>query len=346
MRRRKFITTSTSIVAGMPFINNVFASPTTTVKKSDTIKVFLPMPIQVVIDDVGWWSGEDGSKKWEPYRTGINRNHVPEDYKAIAYLGHSLGIKPQAAMILCEWDKDNILRSLPSSTWMGENWENSKWIGPWYEEASQIIRDNSDFIELTLHGIGHEYWEDGIFTRAEWTDSNGKMRPRDQVELHLEYFEKLLKQHDLGTMPDSFVPTAFKHTFGISNGRDISLAEILKNHGVTYINTPFNSIFHSERIQYKTFGVDSGVITIDRGKDMSPWNAFPGNPLEIKTVPTCGMHWPNLLHPDPSRNSESVEIWIDYLKSYNEKPDTFLAPDSLVFRQQLAHMELTRLDLK
>ena len=112
------------------------------------------MPIQVVIDDVGWWSGEDGSKKQEPYRTGINRNHVPADYRAIVELGKSLGIRPQAAMVLCEWDKENILRQLPTSTWMGEKWDNSKWVGPWMEEAAEIIRNNREL----FRNYNTRYW--------------------------------------------------------------------------------------------------------------------------------------------------------------------------------------------
>ncbi len=130
-------------------------------KSADNLKVYIPMPIQVVIDDVGWWSGEDGSRKQEPYRTGINRNHVPADYMAIADLGRLLGIRPQAAFILCEWDKENILREVPTSTWMGDKWNNSRNIGPWLDEAAEIIRGNREHFELTVHGIGHEYWENG-----------------------------------------------------------------------------------------------------------------------------------------------------------------------------------------
>ena len=66
--------------------------------------VSIPLPIQIVIDDVGWWSGKDGHENQEPFRTGISRNHVPEDYEAIVYLGKALGIQPQAAMVMCEWD--------------------------------------------------------------------------------------------------------------------------------------------------------------------------------------------------------------------------------------------------
>lgn len=103
---------------------------------NEGLQVFIPMPLQVVIDDVGWWSGEDGSKVQEPYRTGVSRNHVPADYQAIAELGRRLGIKPQAAFVMCEWDKENILRHVPTSTWMGKDWDNSKWNGPWLEEAA------------------------------------------------------------------------------------------------------------------------------------------------------------------------------------------------------------------
>lgn len=94
------------------------------------LQAFIPMPLQVVIDDVGWWSGNDGSMRQEPYRTGINRNYVPADYKAIVDLGRALDIRPQAALVLCEWDRENILKHLPTSTWMGSNWDNSKWVGP------------------------------------------------------------------------------------------------------------------------------------------------------------------------------------------------------------------------
>ena len=182
--RRNFVRNAIRISSGVAVLGGF--SPLTGFHANrentgDNIRVFIPMPIQIVIDDVGWWSGEDGSKRQEPFRTGINLNHVPADYQSIANLGRALGIRPQAAFILCEWDKENILRNLPTSTWMGDKWDNSIWIRPWMEEAAEIIRSNQNYFELTLHGIGHEYWEGGTFTRAEWTDSKGQMRPEGQV---------------------------------------------------------------------------------------------------------------------------------------------------------------------
>jgi len=229
---------------------------------------------------------------------------------------------------------------------MGNKWNNSRNIGPWLDEAAEIIRNNREHFEFTVHGIGHEYWENGIFTRAEWTDSTGQMRPQEQVEKHLEYFEKLMDQHDLGPFPNSFVPAAFRHSFGPSTGRNVSLATILKRSGINYINTPFSSVYNKERIQYGLFGFDDDVITIDRGNDEFPWLTFPADPEAELTGPTCGMHWPNLLHPDPARNPEIVERWVSYLKPYNEKADKMLAPDSLSFQHQLAHHLLTRVLVK
>ncbi len=271
------------------------------------------------------------------------RDHHPADYEAIASLGRTLGIRPQAAMILCEWDKKNILRKLPTSTWMGKNWDNSKWTGKWQEEAADIIRRNNRNFEFTLHGIGHEYWEGDKFTRAEWADKKGIMRPRDQVEKHLDYFGKIMDQHNLGPFPVSFVPTAFCHTYGISSGHTISMAELLKKRGINYINTPYQSMFNSKAVDHVTFGFDSEVMTVDRGHDLLNWNITGKAPAGKIQGPTCGMHWANLIHPDPSRNQEIVGEWVKILSPYNEGPETMLSPDSLSFRNQLSHQVCTRI---
>jgi len=342
--RRKFIDGTTKMAAGLT-IGNMTSKLFGSTKKSteNDVRVTIPMPIQVVIDDVGWWSGEDGHEKQEPYRTGINRNHVPADYQAIVDLGKALNIRPQAAMILSEWDTENILKNLPTSTWMGEKWNNKKWVGPWHEEAAEIIINNREHFEFTIHGIGHEYWNHGKFTRAEWADRNGIMRNREQVEAHLDFYEKLMTQHKLGPFPTSFVPTAFLHSFGLSEGNTISMAEVLKRRGVKYINTPFEDMFHADRVSHEVFGFDNDVITVDRGRDLLSWKSIGEVPEGELKGPTCGLHWPNLLHPDSDRNGEIVKSWVDFLKPYNEKAETRLARNSEEFCNQLLHHRCTTL---
>ena len=336
LNRRDFIKKSAQVSAGITLGGAALNLAGCSSSKNELgIAAVIPKPIQVVIDDVGWWSGQDGSKWQEPYRTGINRKHVPADHEAIAKLGRTLGIRPQAATILCEWDKENILRKLPTSTWLGEKWDNKKWVGPWMEEAAGIIRNNKDHYELTLHGIGHEYWTDGKFTRAEWADRSGTMRPLDQVEKHLDFFEALLQQHNLGQFPKSFVPTAFLHGFGPTGDHEQSMAAVLAKRGVEYINTPFDDMYNAEGVQYGVFGFDAGVITVDRGRDLLSWKSIGRAPQGEVRGPTCGMHWPNLLHENPERNSEIVDAWVQLLKPYNENFETMLAPNSLYFRHQL-----------
>jgi hypothetical protein len=344
MERRDFVLKSalftTGVAASSILPESLFAANEINFPSGD-FEVKIPLPIQVVIDDVGWWSGEDGSSRQEPYRTGIKRNHVPADYSAIVELGSILGIRPQAAMILCEWDKSNILRKLPSSTWMGEKWDNRKWVGPWLEEAADIINQNRKNLEITLHGVGHEYWAEGKFTRAEWATKDGTMRSKDQVEKHLDFYQEILIQNKLGEFPSSFVPTAFCHAFGKTQGSNISIAELLKKRGINYINTPYSSMANSKSVLNGFFGFDSGVITVDRGQDLLDWNMIGVVPKGAIKGPVCGMHWPNLLHPDPKRNSESVMEWVKLLKPYNESIETMLAPDSEQFRVQLAHFGCT-----
>jgi hypothetical protein len=348
MNRRDFLLKSSLITTGVAasaVFPGTLSARRTTCFLSENITAKIPLPIQVVIDDVGWWSGEDGSLRQEPYRTGIKRNHVPADYKAIADLGSALGIRPQAAMILCEWDKFNILRKLPNSTWMGQNWDNSKWVGPWLEEAADIINQNRKNFEITLHGLGHEYWVDGVFSRAEWATKEGIMRPKDQVERHLDFYSEILKQNKLGEFPSSFVPTAFCHSFGKTEGANISIAELLKKRGINYVNTPFSSMANSESVTNGFFGFDSGVITVDRGQDLLDWNMIGVVPDGTIKGPVCGLHWPNLLHPDPKRNSESVKEWVKLLKPYNENVETMLANDSEQFRVQLVHFRCTEVKI-
>ncbi len=68
----------------------------------------IPMPLQIVIDDVGWRRGRDDSGHGGPFRTGMDRLHGAEDYLAIAELGRALNMRPQAAMIMGEWDRESL----------------------------------------------------------------------------------------------------------------------------------------------------------------------------------------------------------------------------------------------
>ena len=83
-------------------------------------------------------------------------------------------------------------------------------------------------------------------------------------------------------------------------------------------------MYNAEAAQFELFGIDAGIITVDRGNDLFDWNIIGKKPKGILQGSTCGLHWPNLLHEDPERNSEIVDAWVKLLKPYNDKIETLL----------------------
>ncbi|WP_274651177.1 hypothetical protein [Paenibacillus humicola] len=296
-------------------------------------EINIPLPIQIVIDDVGWWTGRDSSAENGPFRTGIERNHHPLDYEAIAELGKRLHMRPQAAFILSEWDRTDCLKSMPEATHLGRQWSNPWKSSALLEEAAAIVRQEHRFIEVVLHGIGHEYWGNGTMERAEWHDRHGNMRPKETVLGHLRTFAALLQENDLGSFPESFVPTAFYHRFGAEDG----LAGLLEQFGVKYMSTPFQMMQKSKQPESELFGIDGDLITVNRGSDLCNWNQIAPEVKGELEGPICGMHWPNLLHPNPEKNGETVRRWVEFLLPYQRRFDTMLSANTAEGFSQLVY---------
>ena len=292
----------------------------------------IPLPIQVIIDDVGWMKGEDGHLQGEPWRTGMPRDHVIEDYMALIRLGMGLKMRPQAAMILCDWDRDNLLRALPSATWQGEAWTTPPAYADQCAQIARLLNDHTHAIELAMHGLAHEHWNNGVLERAEWHDAKGRMRPKALIEERLEAFAKIWDRNDLGPRPTAFVPSAFLHHFGL--GAD-GIVPLLKQAGVTSLSTPFARMRCARPPRFPGFDFDDGLMTYDRGQDLFPWNASDTHPEAPLNGPVCGLHWANLLHKDPKKNDTVVQRWIQYLRPYGRRIDTMLAPNTDSFTGQL-----------
>lgn len=304
------------------------------------IRAGVPMAVQVVIDDVGWWSAADTSAQGGPYRTALPREHVLADYDAILELGRRLNMRPQAAFVLCDWDRDNILARIPSATWQGARWQNPHRNNPQLDAAAERIRSNADRIEITLHGLGHEYWIDGVPSRAEWHDREGRMRPADDVRRHLDAYARILTQNRLGAFPTAYVPTAFLHRF---DGAPGSLAAILAEYGIRYLSTPWHRQFFTRPGEALDFGIEAGILNVDRGRDACRWlDCEPA--LEDVTLkgPIVGMHWPNLLARDPAKNEQVVERWVARLKPLASRFDRMLGANTAeAFSQLVYHRWVT-----
>ncbi|NRA39085.1 MAG: hypothetical protein HRU15_13155, partial [Planctomycetes bacterium] len=246
-----------------------------------------------------------------------------------------------------EWDAHNHLQTIPSSSKHGVSWDNSACIGPWQEETAEIIRRNHDYFELCLHGVGHEFWQDGTFTRGEWYNPEGVLRSHDDVEKRLDFFHSILDEYNLGGFPQSHVPPSFTHIYDPAGE---SFMPYLKKRGVRSMSTPFACMLNNQDILGQQYVMDNGILCIDRGaEDVLEWDAHsmapstapstvPSNELNNKiSAPIIGMHWSNMLHADASRNTEIVDHWVEFLRPLTHSMENMLARNTNELISQLLH---------
>ena len=246
--------------------------------------VTIPRAVQLVIDDVGWREGWRLDDQGGPYRAGIDRLLGPADYAAIADLGQALGIRPTAAMVLCEWDRENVCARQPTCTQAGAAWDNSARAGAWSDEAARCFAERAAHIELALHGVGHEHWDDGRITRAEYyAHGQGKWRWED-LQGHLEVFRAILDQHGLGPaaghrLPRHFIPCAFAYL--LDEADDTDTGALVASAGCEWCSTPFGALTQRTPLPAATGGVNHGVLIVDRGNNGVPWYAVDQVPAQI-----------------------------------------------------------------
>lgn len=304
------------------------------------LTVSLPMPIFVVVEDVGWWQGRDGSADNEPFRNGFSRRHCLEDYRALARLAKRLNMRIALGMVLGEWDRTNILRGVAGATWMGDGWDNRLNRGPWLDGAAEFLRDHRDSLEIACHGLCHEFWRDSRMERAEFHNQDCRMRPRDLVTSHLDAFAKILEQNKLPGFPRLFLPPALLHSFG--NGEE-SIQAILHEYGVQYVVTAFSRARRYAEPCHGKITWECGVRLLERGLSPVPWHAAAAAPVWDFQNPILPLHWSNLLHHDPARNSSIVDGWAEMLEKKARSLDCMLAADLPACWSQAAAHQLVKL---
>jgi hypothetical protein len=272
--------------------------------------ISLPMPLFPVIEDVGWWQGRDGSENNEPYRNNFPRRHCLADYQALVRFADRLSTRIALGMVLGEWDRINFLKDLPGGTWMETKWNNHPNQGPWLDEAADYLRTHSTHLEIALHGICHEFWQDGKMQRSEFHDPDNRMRPEALVRRHLDAYASLLQQNGLPDFPRLFIPPALYHSFG--NGED-SIQAVLHDYGIRYVTTRFSRARRYTEPIHPGITWECGVAILERGISPVDWDVPTSPPLWNEPGPILPLHWGNLLHPDPDRNAEIVDGWASLL---------------------------------
>lgn len=301
--------------------------------------ISLPRPLFLVVEDVGWWEGEDGSHRNEPYRNAFCRRHCLEDYRALLRLARRLRMRVALGMALGEWDRTDFLGRVPGATWMGEAWTNQANRGDALEEAAAFLRANSESLEIALHGLCHEFWRDGRMERTEFHDGHCRMRPPDTVKSHLHAFGVLLEQNGLGAYPRLFIPPGLHHSFGDG---ERSMQAILADFGVHLVTTRFVRARRYHPPLHERMTWECGVGLLERGVSPVAWDVPAATPAWNDPGPIVALHWGNLLHPDPGRSEEVVDAWAGMLLRQAAGPDRMLAADAAACWRQAAAWELAR----
>ena len=245
------------------------------------LEITIPMALQVVVEDVGWWEKSHPVGPNSPFRSGLKRRHHPSDYLALVHLAKQLNMRPLLAFVACEWDRSNLLKRVPTSTWMGADWDNRRNVGPWLDQAAQILNDHRERFEIGLHAVGHEYWDQGRRKRTEFHTEQGEIRPREHIEAHLDAFARIMEQNGLESQPQSFVPPGLNHSFG--NGPR-GIHHILNRHGIRYVTTDLNKAKMHRPRQHLLMAWEEGVLLIERGKAPVPWHVIAA-PYAIRLRP-------------------------------------------------------------
>lgn len=314
--------------------------------KQNKSKIIFPRGISVNVGQVGWMSGESLDDEGGPWRAGIRRDFDIRDYQPIAEVGKELGIRFMTLFILGELDRLNILGEYPTSNPQGKNWDNSKNIGPRQIEIMDYVKSNAANIEFGITGVLHEYWEDGVKSRAEWFNTN-EQKPRDEniIRNNVELIKRLMAQYGLTpekghSFPESFI----SYGFYFNPGAEYSLGKVLSENGVKYANTPFATIYGLNHPPLLDGGFDNGVLLLDRFNHGNTWYAYAKTPEyspdSIQTV-VVESHWANWLAYDDHLQADVNKEWVSYLRKIQAHSNLYLTKNTEQLYSQWLYKKYT-----
>jgi len=298
---------------------------------SDVSRPSIPRAVQLVIDDVGRREGIKARGPMSRRPPVIDRQMVPRDYEVIAAIGAAVGMSPQTALELCDWDRDNVCAHYPTTQWQGDAWDNSAVYGDWVEEVCRLYTDRSDDIEFTVHGVAHDYWIGGEPYPGEWVD-NRTGEPWPDVEEHVACFRAIMQQHGLDRelptpFPESFVACYFQYSLNDDDPR--STGALMARHGVRYASNPFRDAWRDHSPAPAGDGVfDSGLLLLERDMVGVRHDQVATVPERLPNTSICGMHWGNMLALELGDSDGVAERWIAYLRQVDDAPGLMLARNS------------------
>ena len=305
-------------------------------------KIIIPSSLQITMDDVGWFNGEDDRENGGSARTAMTRRHCAEDYAAINELGRRLNMRINCAFVLGEWDPDNRLRGIKQLSKFGDKWDNAAYLGKEEMTAVAEVINASPYIDIAVHGLMHNYYDPKIpYCNSDYFYSENnvmKMIPESEIRARLDAFFDLLDHYKINKTVNSFIPPAFSYIWE-------SISHVLSDYGIKYVSTLFYAWNMSlpQGFKNQNAAVENGnIITLNRNNNFVPWYEISTCLDDAPTVNGIfGCHWPNLLHEDKNRHGEVIDNWERYFKRCSNTYGTILSRDIAFAAAQSLFLEFS-----
>lgn len=292
-------------------------------------RVIIPVAIQIVADDFGWHNGRDERTSGKPSRSGLPRDHAPEDYLILNELGRAIDMKILTPFVIGEWDKDNLLRGVKHATYNEAGWDRASEIDMRMAEKYFRAAESSEYIEYAYHALLHGYYRDGKqiceteYSRPVYDpvrDTHDRSRVEylsaEEMQEYIDLFFRIYDSWGFGKKIRSFVSPCSIHT---PPEETYDFAKVLKQNGFLYWAN------HWALVQ-DTTAVFDGVTFLQKNAVVG-WEQYDVDPLmlpdhctdalfskEKRICPACGYHWTNFLRLNPACNMERLSEWVRYFK--------------------------------
>ena len=299
------------------------------------MNVILPVAIELVVDDVGWHNGADERYLNLPARSGLPRYHHPNDVKALNAIGEGLNMKIICSLVLGEWDRKNTLRGIPHLSPDEQTWDAAGEMDPEYTQAYFDALEESKFLDYSLHGLNHGYYEGGKLNTARqyYPDIKNEQGervgfrwlPEEEFDRMVDLFYGIYNEWDFKKDIVTFVSPCGCMGTPTDEG-NLNYAKALLRRGILY----WCNSWHDHEDICDTI---EGLITT-KGYDIITWNAYDVDPDYLEPLregervgAACGMHLTNFIRFNPEKNFEYVPKWVNYFKRQAEVFGFMLARD-------------------
>lgn len=291
--------------------------------------IIIPVAIQIVADDFGWHNGRDERSENRPSRSGLPRDHAPEDYLVLNELGRAIDMKILTPFVIGEWDKDNLLRGVKYATWDEQGWDRASEIDMRMAEKYFEAAESSEYIEYAYHALLHGYYKDGLqiceteYSRPAYDAATNTHDhtifdyiPEAEMQTYIDLFFDIYRSWGFKKEIRSFVSPCSIHT---PPEKTYDFARILRKNNFIHWANVWNLLKDTTAVfEGVTFLQKNGVID---------WDQYDADPLMLhdhcsgalyspsgRICPACGYHWTNFLRFNPLNNMERLPDWVKYFK--------------------------------